>query len=701
MMKSARFFFDNFIKYLFNIAVFAQIALGTVYFVCNFTEYIIYPETEEMIHIARGLLFDEYTGILYPLFIRLCLGIQESLGIGYYLVAHLVQFILFVLASGYLAGSVFKGKKAYVAMLYIVSFPMCMQTILMVSPMAFKAIFAFLIMGAMIRITKGNGTIRSWFFLFLAYILSALNMPDDLYMWIVPIGIWGIICFFRERKRCVLWKRVCLILAIGVVFLGTFFVLDKAIDAGSRGRMQRTVNSVLFQRALWPNLDEKYGFLPDEMKAILGNEHLLGSEVSSENMVCLVGPAIERAVGFEHANELYMQAVIGQLEYNKRALLRGISNDFFGYLLIPYSTVSYMMGQDGSAYATIYGTVSAHNPSGVYGYFCVSYVSLFLLTFYGILKMIQKRRLVQISMRVWIVLYQAAWYAIANVQGIDYRYGLLNIAIFAIFVLDSEWIKEDALKISKKIWVILGAGVLVLGIVKIVSCSMELGYKESDALSGKTIVCYGDSIWGLCQDETGVAKMVEKMTGATVINSAIPGSTASKLEKTEELSDKKSLMEIVESLNEQETEVLDNADYLIIAYGLNDYFSGIPANGEESFESYLNYAIDFFKDRYPDLQIVLVGQTYCQVYSYGVVETDSDTKNYGGGIGMDYVKATERVAKEKEVLFVNMYEELPMNEWNGKLYLDDATHLNAKGRRMYAKVISEYILDDYKERNAK
>ena len=335
MMKSARFFFNNFIKYLFNIAVFAQIALGTVYFVCNFTEYIIYPETEEMIHIARGLLFDEYTGILYPLFIRLCLGIQESLGIGYYLVAHFVQFILFVLASGYLVGSVFKGKKACVAVLYIVSFPMCMQTILMVSPMAFKAIFSFLIVGAMIRITKGNGTIRSWIFLFLAYILSALNMPDDLYMWIVPIGVWGIIYFFRERKQCVLWKRVCLILAIGVVFLGTSVVLNKTIDVGSRGRMQRTVNSVLFQRALWPNLDEKYGFLPDEMKTILGIEHLLESEVSSENMICVVGPAIDRAVGLEHANELYMQAVIGQLGYNKRALLRDLSNDFFGYLLIP------------------------------------------------------------------------------------------------------------------------------------------------------------------------------------------------------------------------------------------------------------------------------------------------------------------------------------------------------------------------------
>ena len=706
MMNSVRLVLNNFIKYLFYIAVFAQIVSGTVYLVCNFTEYIVYPETEEMIHVARGLLFDEYTGILYPLFVRMCLGIQGTLGVGYYLVAHLVQLVLFVWASAYLAGSMFKGKKTFIAMLYIVSFPICMQTILMVSPMAFKAIFALLIVGAMIRITKGNGKIDTWICLFVAYILAAINMPDDLYMWLVPIAIWGIVYFFRERKQCALWKRVCLILTIGAVFLGTFVVLDSAIDAGNRGRMQRTVQSALFQRTVWPNLDEKYGFLPEEMRNIIGDDFLIGSEFSSENIVYEVGPAIDRAAGLEHANELYMEAVIGQLGYNKRALAKAVSNDFVGYLLMPYSTVFYMMGQGGSSYSTLYGSVNLHNSSAVYGYFCVSFVALFLLTFYGILRIIQKRCLVQkqfkmqVSFCILILLYQALWYAIANVQGVDYRYGLLNVAIFSIFALDSEWIKEDAIKINKKIFSIIGVGVLILAIVGIIGLAMGKSYKASNELSGKSIVCLGDSIWGLCQDETGIASIVEKMTGATVFNWAIPGSTAS---KTDDLSSEKSLMEIVEGLkeNKEEAKVISNADYLIIAYGLNDYFKGIPAEGEESYKSYLSDAVEFFKEQYPDLQIVLIGQTYCQFYSYGIVEDDSDTKNFGGGNGTDYVEATQNVAKEKEVLFVNMYDELPMDEWNGKLYLEDATHLNENGRRKYAKVVSEYILEDYKERNAK
>ena len=153
-------------------------------------------------------------------------------------------------------------------------------------------------------------------------------------------------------------------------------------------------------------------------------------------------------------------------------------------------------------------------------------------------------------------------------------------------------------------------------------------------------------------------------------------------------------------------EVFEEAEYLVIAYGLNDYFHGLPTASDKeadvyTYEGALDYAVTYFKERYPDLQIVLIGQTYCQFYSYGIVEDDSDTRSFGGGVAMDYVKAAQNVAKAHDVMFINQYENLPMNEWNGKLYLEDATHLNQKGRIEYAKVVSEYILDDYKERNAK
>jgi len=724
MMNSVRLFLKNFIKYFFYIAVFAQIVSGTVYLVCNFTEYIVYPETEEMIHIARGLVFDEYTGILYPLFIRLCLGIQESFGIGYYLVAHLVQLILFIVAAFYLAGSVFRKKSVWLLVCYLISFPMCIQTILMVSPMAFKAIFAFFLVGALVRITRGYGKPGTWIGMFLAYMMASLNVPDDLYIWLVPLALWGCVYFFKNRKKCALWKRVCLIFTIVMVFFATFFVLDSVIDAGNRGRMQRTVSSVLFQRSIWPNLVQKHGFMPLEIKEIVDMDMLLSGEFSSESISCVIGPAIERTVGLERANELYMETFKGQLSYNKRALFRAVADDFMGYLFVPYSTVFHMMGQEGSAYSTLYGLISAKNPVGVYGYFCVSFVSIFLLSFRKLLMMIRKRSWIQSSLKkkaaffILILIYQALWYAIANVQGVDYRYGLLNVAILVCFVIDDEWLRERktkrTLKFTKKSAAITGGCILISGIALIGSLVLKNDYKESDLLSGKTIVCFGDSIWGAVRDETGIASKVEKMTGATVVNYAIPGSTASKTKGTikEDASSDYSLMEIIEGLENEAFEndlletirpdVLENADYLILAYGLNDYFQGVPAEVEDdSYESYLRFAVSYFKEHYPNLQIVLIGQTYSQVYSYGIVQEDSNTKNFGGGVGTDYVKAAEKIAKEQEVLFINQYDSLPINEWNGKIYLEDAVHLNEKGRREYAKVVAECILEDYKERNAK
>ena len=144
---------------------------------------------------------------------------------------------------------------------------------------------------------------------------------------------------------------------------------------------------------------------------------------------------------------------------------------------------------------------------------------------------------------------------------------------------------------------------------------------------------------------------------------------------------------------------------MILAYGLNDYFQGIDAKTEEkndlyTYEGALLNAVEYVQKQYPDVKIVLIGQTYCQFYSYGVVESDSDTEDFGGGVGMDYVLTAEKVAKESHSLFINMYQEIPMNEWNGLRYLEDATHLNETGRKKYAKVVSEYLLKDFKERNA-
>ena len=727
MMNSVRLFLRNLIKYFLYIAVFAQIVSGTVYLVCNFSEYIVYPETEEMIHVARGLLFDEYTGVLYPLFIRLCLSVQSLFGIGYYWVVYPVQLLLVSASLFYLVRLFFEGKKAWIATAYIISFPMVLQTILMVSPLAFKAVFTFVMIGAMVRLMKGMGCIPNWIYLFLAYILAAFNVTDDLYMWIVPIGIFCVVYFFKNRKKIRIWKRLCILFAVVVIFAVTCGTLNHMAEPGARGRMQRSVSSVLFQRALWPELRIKYGHLPIDIWAHVDPYKALESDASAEQITYIIGPRVDREVGFDRANKLYMESVLNQLSYNKTAICSAILNDCAGYLLTPYSAMSYLTGQEGSAFATLYGMMSAKKPLMTYNYFCIGFVSIFILSFAGILRIVReklfanKKSIKQFLFFAAILCYQALWYGIANVQGVDYRYGLLNIAVYAIFALSGEvlpeWTKKQVAKkgklfFNRKKWMMAGGGaIILLGIVLLILV-LKKDYRESDVLEEKEIICLGDSIWGLIQDDTGIAAWVEDMTGATIVNYAVPGTTATDTKGTsweEELSNF-SLIQIVEMLDGGETTGIDakvfrEAEYLVIAYGLNDYFKGIKLSSDKdvdihTYEGALTYAVEYFKEHYPDLQIVLIGQTYCQFYSYGIVEEDSNTRDFGGGVGMDYVNAVKRVADEYGLLFINPYNTLPINEWNGNLYLEDATHLNEKGRMEYAKAVSECILDDYEERNA-
>ena len=441
MMNSVRDFIKNFKKYLIYIAVLAQLVFGTVYLVCNFSEYIIYPETEEMVHAARTLVFDEYIGFLYPLFIRVCLNIQNLCGVGYYLIVHGVQLSAMFLAVYYMIQPFFGRKKAWLVGTYVMSVPMCMQTALMVSPFAFKAIFSFLIAGSMVRIWKDAKTIKGWIILLGIWAVSAFNVPDDLFVWGVPILGLSLIVIFRKSDKLHIRKRCCIFLAVLVVFLGAFGTVKGVTEPGSRGRMHKTVGSVLFQRTLWPDLGMKYGFLPLDIQVCFEPNTAFSSDRSAETITNIIGPKVEREYGVESANDLFMEAFKNQLSYNKKTLSYAIVNDFSGYLLPPYMIIVYMQGIEGSALGSLYNIISNNNPEMLYVYLNIFLVTLFVLTILTVLQLIKSKEMLKrgkskgaISI-IGILVYQALWYAIVNIQGVDYRYVLLNVVIIAATIL--------------------------------------------------------------------------------------------------------------------------------------------------------------------------------------------------------------------------------------------------------------------------
>lgn len=441
MMDSVRLFFRNFIKYFLYIAVFAQIVSGTVYLVCNFSDYIMGPETEEMLDVAGTLIFDEYVGVLYPLFLKLCVFVQKISGIGYYYLVYLVQMAVFGLALWYVTKMLFSGKKVWLAGAFVLMNPMCIHTILMVSPYAFKTAFGLWILGAMLRLWKDGWKGKHWCVLLFAYFMAALNVPDDLYVWLVPVVIFTISVVLKKQDTVKVYGKICILLAIVLVFFTAFGIGKGVSEPGARGRMQKTVSSVLFQRTLWPELRTKYGFLPMDMIVSIPHEVAMASDGSPEQIQYIIGPLVEEAYGLKRADELFKEAVLNQFSYNKTAMFKAVLSDFAGYAMTPYSTMGYITGQEGAAFGKLYSLMSVSMPRFVYGYYCVSFVALFLLTFAAVLKQVKEKAFVkkekirQTTFFAGIILYQAMWYAIVNVQGVDYRYVLLNVVLFSYFAL--------------------------------------------------------------------------------------------------------------------------------------------------------------------------------------------------------------------------------------------------------------------------
>lgn len=234
----------------------------------------------------------------------------------------------------------------------------------------------------------------------------------------------------------------------------------------------------------------------------------------------------------------------------------------------------------------------------------------------------------------------------------------------------------------------------------------------------KQVVVFGDSIWDSSRDETGIAALLSSYMNADVYNCAIGGTRASLKDGESpdnyENWDSTSLSGMVNvATGKVNPEIFlegypaggvirnidfSKTDYFIIAYGLNDYFSGATLNVEDGREwdahgygGALRYAIDELRGKFPDAQILLISPTYCQFWRDGVMYTDSNMKDFGGGPLTIYANVCRNVAENENTLYIDAYSKMGINIYNAEEYLEDGIHLTAAGRELYAKAVSSCL----------
>lgn len=238
---------------------------------------------------------------------------------------------------------------------------------------------------------------------------------------------------------------------------------------------------------------------------------------------------------------------------------------------------------------------------------------------------------------------------------------------------------------------------------------------------GKTIVNFGDSIFGNKRQPFSVSYALENLTGATVYNCGFGGTDMAA--RSNATWDAFSMYRLAYAIANNDFSLQDTAiedttagllsyfpstlsllksidfndvDIITIAFGTNDFTGNIALDNESDpddttkFCGALRYSLDRIMAAFPHIKIFVCGQTYrFWMDLSNVFIDDSDTHENGNGDKLtDFVAATKSVSDEYHVPFIDTYN-IGINKINRSYYFpaNDGTHQNYLG----AELIAEHI----------
>ncbi len=250
-------------------------------------------------------------------------------------------------------------------------------------------------------------------------------------------------------------------------------------------------------------------------------------------------------------------------------------------------------------------------------------------------------------------------------------------------------------------------------------CSKK--WQEYSPLYGKTIVNFGDSIFGNKRPPNDISTAIATATGATVYNCGFGGcrmanhntnwdafsmyrlayAIANNDFSLQDAVDVSSVSGMPSYFSESRDLLkaidFNKVDIITIAYGTNDFTANIDLDSESdkydcsTYAGALRYSIEQLLGAYPHLKIFVCGQAYrFWMDSENNFTEDSDSKlNSDGNKLTDFVAKTKDVSNEYKVKFIDNYYELGFNKCNRSHWFpdNDGTHPNIGGNRLMAEHI--------------
>ena len=254
---------------------------------------------------------------------------------------------------------------------------------------------------------------------------------------------------------------------------------------------------------------------------------------------------------------------------------------------------------------------------------------------------------------------------------------------------------------------------------------------EDAPLAGKTIVNFGDSIFGMAQSNS-ISSYLEEITGATVHNIGFGGCRMAKHPSTKTNWDAFSMYRLADSIctgdfsyqtntikeekNKLGSELpayfelrvktlmgidFNEVDIITIGYGTNDYTGEELIDNEarydcKTFGGAMRYSIELIQKTYPHINIFICTPTYRAWVDKATLKVTEDSNEHKNGKGdslIDFIEATYDISAEYNLPVIDLYYELGINRSNRTYYFpsNDGTHHNQFGRELIAKLIAKKL----------
>lgn len=241
-------------------------------------------------------------------------------------------------------------------------------------------------------------------------------------------------------------------------------------------------------------------------------------------------------------------------------------------------------------------------------------------------------------------------------------------------------------------------------------------------LEGKTVVCFGDSLFGMYTGDTSAPAYVAKSTGATVYNVGFGGcrmsvhpytgynefcmyaladAIASGDWSAQDSAAASGSANFPEQLAILKSIDFENVDAIVIHYGTNDFAAGAGVAIDNTSNpkdvntlcGALRYSVEKLLSAYPKMAIFvsLPAFRFWQAED-GTITYSDEKKNVNGNTLPDFVKALADTAKEYKFPVIDCYYGLGINKNNATTFLADGVHHNAEGRKRFGEYIGSKLV---------